>query len=110
MTNPIKLNKRIKRWEKWKKMGRLKYSIMFGLIVGLWNSAFSPLITYSLHKNDKNFGSISFYLSDCIFIFLSSGILVSLIFYFSNWDWAEKNYKKWISERDNEIKERNIIS
>lgn len=106
MTNPIKLNKRIKRWEKWKKMGRLKYSIMFGLIVGLWNAAFAPLIHYFLHKNDKIiYSTRNIYLFDFIFMFLFTSIIVSLIFYYYNWDWAEKQYKKWISERDKEINE-----
>jgi hypothetical protein len=103
MINPIKLERRIKRWEKWEKMGRLKYSIMFGLIVGFWSAAFAPLNHYLVHKNDIIiYSSRNFYLIDCIFMFLFTGILVTLIFYYYNWDWAKKEYKKWIAERDKE--------
>jgi hypothetical protein len=103
MDRRTKLDKGIRNWEKIQKSGRLKYALKNALIFGLIFLLFIPLLNMLLHLvTDKcPTYSIKYYLFQSIFMFFAMGIF----YYYFNWKSTEKQYKKWIKERDDKVNE-----
>lgn len=104
MTTHATLLKRIKKRERFRKLGKLKFSIYGGLLMGFLFAVLTPFINWLFFANEYDFKSlIKEYLAfHPLYAALFYGLFWFLFDYIYYWNQMEKQYQKWINERDRE--------
>jgi hypothetical protein len=102
MTKQVTLLKWIKRREKFRKLGRLKFSIIIGFIQGVAFALCKAPLDWLFYSKEYNIKSLinEFLSLHTLYAFLFFVIFIILFNYFYSWNQMEKQYQKWIKERD----------
>lgn len=101
--NQLLLNKRMKRWERIRKPGRVKYSFFYGMLSGFVFAIVHPLVNKLLHIESPGHLSLvgQYFSYPTLFKFLFFGLVMSS-YYFYQWQKTEKNYRDWLLQKKRE--------
>ena len=102
MTNQVTLLKWIKKRDKIRKLGKLKFSIYFGLIQGVAFAIGMPLINWLFFTENHDLISLTreYLTFHPLYACLFYSFFMFLFDYLIYWNIMENQYQKWIKERD----------
>ena len=104
MTNPTIKNNKMLRWQKIRKIGKIKFSILFGLFAGIMATlGFALFLSLWPIDENENIGFVK-QLSSNRVLFMFAFFTFFAIFrnYFLGWNQIENKYHKWLVRPENE--------
>ena len=94
------LDMRMRRWEKTRQKGKLRFSLYSGLGFGVTFALVAPLANWFMQTANSGTSLTEQYLTVVtLFRILCFGFFTALLFYFYRWQQREKQYQEWLNEK-----------